>query len=223
VPVPVVSAAQHPALAAAGTRSREEGEKMRELGVRNSLHTEGAAWARAPGQRHRDRNVTSDIFLSVKPPSQPNPPDPRSGAIVTGYQRRSSCPCTCSPQRHTRAVGARSGRYEGMVPPPSLPQQKKRSRHQCNHHHQEPMQLQPAPGDNPKPKQLIRQADVIQSAQQPSSRPFFPPLPPRPPLPHDSAGSAMAGSPWASAPVWEKKVPRAGVHPTLVQAKCDAI
>jgi hypothetical protein len=66
VPVPVVSAAQHPALAAAGTRSREEGEKMRELGVRNSLRTEGAAWARAPGQRHRDRNVTSD-FLSVKP------------------------------------------------------------------------------------------------------------------------------------------------------------
>ena len=52
--------AQYPALTAAGTRSQaKEGEKMRVLGARSQLRTERAAWAPAPGQSLRDRNVVS--------------------------------------------------------------------------------------------------------------------------------------------------------------------
>jgi hypothetical protein len=50
------------------SRNKKPGKRrgeMRELGVRSPLRTEGAAWARAPGQRHRDRNVRNQI-LSVK-------------------------------------------------------------------------------------------------------------------------------------------------------------
>ena len=193
---------------------------MRELGVRNSLRTEGAAWARAPGQRHRDQNVTSDIsYLS----NAGHSPDPKSGAIVTGYQRRSSCPCTCSSQRHTRAVGARSGRYEGMVPPPPLPQQKKKKSPLVQPPPPRANAIATGPWRHPQAKAINTSSgrDPISAAAELAlSFPLFPRALPcrmtRRTLPWQE-------SPWASAPVWEKKVPRAGVHPTLVQSKCDAI
>ena len=74
-------------LIAAGTRSREE-KKERRLGGRNLLRSERAAWAGAPGERHR--NVRSDsIWQGV--PAGSRPPVPTTGARITGSLL---CPCT---------------------------------------------------------------------------------------------------------------------------------
>lgn len=123
-------------LIAAGTRSREE-KKERGLGGRNLLRSERAAWAGAPGERHR--NVRSDSIWQGVPAVVSRPLSPESAHISRGLG--SSCaPCHAVCGGTTHAVGSKGcGTLRGSGPPPPSLRGTTQSPHittnyHCHHH-----------------------------------------------------------------------------------------
>ena len=122
---------------------KKKGRKMRGLGVRSPLRTEGAAWARAPGQCHRDRNVRNQIVSALFcHPITPNlahlSRGPGHCTRVDARAPHSGAPVVSVQEWQVRGYGV----HPSFLFPPS-PNRKKEKK--SPHENQPPPLVQPPP------------------------------------------------------------------------------
>jgi hypothetical protein len=211
---------------------------MRELGVRSPLRAEGAVWARAPGQCHRDRNVRNQI-LSVKGvPTRCRPLTPDLAQLSRGPGHCSSCPFTCSTQRFRpwcrfRSAGTRV--WSPISPPSSSPpspnrNKEKMSPHECHHRQCQPPFMrtdpivtcpwrQPPSNENVTRLRFNQHSDRLHSVSSPRALSAAAPK-----IRQDSGALPhLAESRWPARRCGRRSPRAGGFNPCPKQMRCDLI